>query len=148
MELIENDIINNSSLKNAKQLQAIVRSKITNLEDSDGNVITEQTLVLIKRFHEDLCKFNADFPIKEELNEEEISRVFISEVRVAVKEAKRNKGPGPDNVEIDIIIEGSTILFMQLARLFTECIRKQTVPKLWKIIRTYPSFLRKIAREI
>ena len=114
MEMIENAIINNSSLKKIKQSQAIGRSEITNLEDSDGNVITEQTqiLMLIKRFYEDLCKSNADFPIKEELNEEEIPKLLIWEVRVAVKEPKRNKGPGPDNVEIDIIKEGGTVLFM------------------------------------
>ena len=57
--------------------------------------------------------------------------MLSAEVYHAVKQMKNNKAPGDDGVVIDIVKEGGNELYKHIARLFTSCLNKRTIPQDW-----------------
>ena len=131
--MIKSTIEENRSLKKTYKKLAQGKQKITSLFDKDGHEITDQDLILkrIEEFYEDLYASDKD---TEEPGEpqEEIPNVTDWEVQHAVKQMKKGKSPGPDNVLIDTVREGGDVLAKELAKLFSMCMHKGRVPNQWK----------------
>ena len=52
-------------------------------------------------------------------------------VKSAVKQSKKGKAPGPDNITIDLIDAAGDIINDKLATLFNECLIQSKVPEIW-----------------
>ena len=51
---------------------------------------------------------------------------------LAIKEMKKGKSPGPDELDIDTIKEAGEPLAKELTKLFNCCLECQEVPDRWK----------------
>ena len=63
--------------------------------------------------------------------DDDIPPVGADEVAKALKEMKRGKAPGNDEILVDVLKDGGDIVLDQLAKLFTLCIEKTQIPDSW-----------------
>ncbi|KAH7673194.1 hypothetical protein AAVH_26712 [Aphelenchoides avenae] len=62
--------------------------------------------------------------------------VTVAEVENALKRFKIEKAPGPDGITAEMLKAGGELLWEQLAKLFTDCMRKKRIPLKWKESRS------------
>ncbi|KAK4324385.1 hypothetical protein Pmani_004945 [Petrolisthes manimaculis] len=58
--------------------------------------------------------------------------IMPSEVRAAIKQLKRDKAPGEDNITADILQDGGEPIIKVLTKLFNGCLISGKVPSCWK----------------
>ena len=62
----------------------------------------------------------------------ELPDITSREVEVAIKNMKKNKAPGLDEISKDILEEGGDEVITQLVKLFNQIITKKCIPQSWK----------------
>ena len=63
---------------------------------------------------------------------EKLPEIVTSEVMLAIKEMKKGKSPGPDELDIDTIKEAGEPLAKELTKLFNCSLQCQEVPDRWE----------------
>ena len=115
MELINKMIEQNQSLKMLKKQTSIETIGIMSLNDKHGNKITNQGSLLErnKEFYQDL--YSSSVPLSTiDATDEKLKEVVTSEVMLAIKEMKKGKSPGPDELDIDTIKKAGEPLAKEL----------------------------------
>ena len=122
MELINKTIEQNQSLKMLKKQTSIGTIDITSLNDKHGNKITNQGSLFerIKEFYQDLYSSSVPLSIID-ATDEKLPEIVTSEVMLAIKEIKKGKSLGPDELDIDTIKEAGKPLAKELTKLFNCC---------------------------
>ena len=69
---------------------------------------------------------------KIDATDEKLPEIVTSEVMLAIKEMKKGKSPGPDELDIDTIKEAGEPLAKELTKRFNCCLECQEVPDRWK----------------
>ena len=85
----------------------------------------------IKEFYQDLYSSSVPLSIID-ATDEKLPEIVTSEVMLALKEMKKGKSPGPDELDIDTIKEAGEPLAKELTKLFNCCLECQEVPDRWK----------------
>ncbi|NNK28772.1 MAG: reverse transcriptase family protein, partial [Flavobacteriaceae bacterium] len=133
IELIEKTITDNKSLKKMKKNNNIGKQEIFTLNDKYGNEITNQEDILnrIKEFYE--CLYDSTIPIRNiNSNEDNVPPIEKDEVELAIRDMKKDKAPGPDEIDIDTIKEAGEPMIRELTKLFNLCLQSHKIPALWK----------------
>ena len=81
----------------------------------------------MKEYYQNLysSKVHVDPPTITVDTDDDIPPAGADEVAKALKEMKRGKAPGNDEILVDILKDGGDIVLDQLAKLFTLCIKKK-----------------------
>ncbi|XP_037791063.1 uncharacterized protein LOC119586412 [Penaeus monodon] len=123
------------------------RLQLTGVREEDGTLTTDRERVVSRaqEFYEKLYSSTRPEPPppppteqKPAPEEPEIQQRFHEfpdikdwEVKLAVKQSKKGKAPGPDNITIDLIEAAGDVVYDKLATLFNECLRQSTIPDEW-----------------
>ena len=67
---------------------------------------------------------------------EEVPLILPSEVERALRQMKRSKAPGEDQIVVEMIRAGGEIALRKIHELFNAVLRTETVPKEWKTTTT------------
>ena len=127
----------------AKQKSNCMRLQFTGVLE-DGTVTTNRERI-VERSREFYEKLYSSTRSRSELdtlpppdNDTEPARrlegfpdVEAWEVKLAVKQSKKGKAPGPDNVTIDLIETAGELVYERLATLFSECLHQSKIPEKW-----------------
>ena len=62
----------------------------------------------------------------------DIPTITVEEIELAVKQMKKNKAPGLDEITSDIIKIGGEQIYTQLASLYNQILTERKIPKEWK----------------
>ena len=65
------------------------------------------------------------------VNDDPVPDISSDEIKNALKDMKRGKAPGGDEVLIGYLKEGGEPVCRQLAVLFTECMTRNEIPSSW-----------------
>jgi len=119
------------------------RLQFTGVQEADGTITTDRERI-VERAHEFYGKLYSSTrlaPVEQEQQtreEPEIHHRFENfpdieewEVRHCVKQSKKGKAPGPDNVTIDLIEAAGELVYGKLANLFNECLYQTKIPDMW-----------------
>ena len=133
VQLVQKALTQNRGLKSAKLKTKEGKSLMVAIRNKDGSITTDRDKIVERcaEFYRELYSSTADRPTIQTSAEDSVPEVLSAEVQHAVKQMKNNKAPGDDGVVIDIIKEGGEVLYKQLSRLFTNCLRQRTIPKEW-----------------
>src|SRR3977135_2704666 len=132
VQLVQKALTQNRGLKSAKLKTKEGKSLMVAIRNKDGSITTDRDKI-VERCAEFYREYSstADRPTIQTSADDSVPEVLSAEVQHAVKQMKNNKAPGDDGVVIDIIKEGGEVLYKQLSRLFTNCLRQRTIPKEW-----------------
>ena len=61
----------------------------------------------------------------------QFSKIESWEVNLAVKQSKKGKAPGQDNITIDLIEAAGEEIYSKMAHLFNECLTQSKIPDSW-----------------
>ncbi|XP_072041254.1 uncharacterized protein [Amphiura filiformis] len=121
------------SYKKTKQALTLGRLQILALQDEDGEVITDRNGIIsrVEHFYQDLyssSKIPVEGPHLVSTSDPNIPPINADEVKSALKDMKKGKAPGEDEILTDVLKEGGEVVISKLADLFTRCIRKGRIP--------------------
>ena len=133
VQLVQKALTENKGLKSAKLKTKEGKSLMVAIRNKDGSITTDRDKIVERcaEFYRELYSSSTDRPTIQTSAEDSVPEVLSAEVQHAVKQMKNNKAPGEDGVVIDIVKEGGEVLYKQLSRLFTNCLRQRTIPKEW-----------------
>ena len=109
------------------------------IEDKNGTLLTKGED--ISNRWKDYCKELYNYEVQkdtqvldeavqdEDIREEE--EILLSEVECAIKELKRNKAPGADNIKAELIQGGGEVTARMLHKLCNEILRTKKWPSQW-----------------
>ena len=104
---------------------------------------------MIKKLYENLYSCNKPIEeIKQVTASDAILSITNEEAKNAIKAMRKNKAPGPDKIEIDIITAASETLESELANLYTRWVILQKAPTAWKESETVLAFKKGNKREL
>ena len=88
----------------------------------------DEIISRVEEFYQDLSSSKKKLP-KPDMNidEDQVPDITRDEVKMALKDMKKGKSPGEDEVLIEFLKERGTAS-KQLAELFTQCIRSNKIP--------------------
>ena len=121
----------------AKKKLSSGKLQFTGVLEEDGSLTIDRDRIVDRpeEFYEKL--YSSDRPDPEppdvEVQHElvDFPKVEPWEVELAVKQSKKGKAPGPDNITIDLIEAADETIYTKLAALFNECLRESKVPEEW-----------------
>ena len=137
--------------KGPKEINKICQKKarIQQLSKKDGSKTSnsEEILKICSDFYQELYNSQTGTHSQEakmiSTQNTEIPDITSREVEVAIKEMKKNKAPGLDEITKDILEEGGNAIITQLVRLFNQIITKK-YSKSWcqlhKAMKLAPAF--------
>jgi hypothetical protein len=137
---------------NTKQAYGVVRKlssrrptdmkckHINAIEDKNGKLVTkpEDIAKVWKEYCEDLYNYEVqkDLEVLEEAvqqaNIREEEEILLSEVEAAIKELKRNKTPGADNIKAELIQGGGEITAKVLQKICNGILKTKKWPNQWQ----------------
>ncbi len=131
--LVERALLENKGLKSSKQKIANGRKLMVAVKAENGSIITDRTKIAERcaEFYSKLYSSTMPRPDIPATPNDDIPEILYSEVEHAARYMKCNKAPGEDEIVIEIIKEGGSVMSRHLARLFTSCLRSRKVPKSW-----------------
>ena len=124
-----------SSFKMAKRQLNRGRLQFTSVLEEDGTLTTDRERIVerSREFYEKLYSSTRQEPPEADIEQqfEGFPNIKAWEVKSAVKQSKKGKAPGPDNITIDLIDAAGDIINDKLATLFNECLIQSKVPEIW-----------------
>ena len=132
---IQRVIEQGKSFKMAKRQLNRGRLQFTSVLEEDGTLTTDRERVVerSREFYEKLYSSTRHEPPEADIEQqfEGFPNIKAWEVKSAVKQSKKGKAPGPDNITIDLIDAAGDIINDKLATLFNECLIQSKVPEIW-----------------
>ena len=111
------------------------RLQFTSVLEEDGTLTTDRERIVerSREFYEKLYSSTRQEPPEADIEQqfEGFPNIKAWEVKSAVKQSKKGKAPGPDNITIDLIDAAGDIINDKLATLFNECLIQSKVPEIW-----------------
>ncbi|KAI5737636.1 hypothetical protein M8J76_015259 [Diaphorina citri] len=130
------------STKNIKkELNQNSKCWIKNIEGQEGKILYDRREIIEEatRYYEELyhdpektLNKEEGYTLEEPINKDEIC-VLNDEVEAIIKELKKKKAPGIDNITNELIIAGKDELVELIAFLFTEVLCQGRIPKQWEV---------------
>jgi len=114
------------------------KSRIQQLRNQDGLLTSnrEEILEICSTFYQDLYSSKTEGDLDEERvmspENSEIPPITQEEVNEAIKQMKKNKAPGIDEITSDIIKEGGKETVTQLVKLYNQIMQERKIPVTWK----------------
>ena len=109
--------------------------EFTSVLEEDGTLTTDRERIVerSREFYEKLYSSTRQEPPEADIEQqfEGFLNIKAWEVKSAVKQSKKGKAPGPDNITIDLIDAAGDIINDELATLFNECLIQSKVPEIW-----------------
>ena len=139
MNIIEETIQKGKGFKSAKKRLSTGKPQMTALKEEDGTVTRCRDRIVdrARDFYEKLYSsdINNNETLEEELtirdNSQNVPEITPNEVERTIQQLKRNKTPGEDNITPDVLKDASPSIRKILAKLYTECLRQNMIPKSW-----------------
>jgi Reverse transcriptase (RNA-dependent DNA polymerase) len=133
VHIVQKALTQSRGLKSAKLKIKEGKSLMVAIRNKDGSITTDRDKIVERcaEFYKELYGSTAERPTIQTSPGDSVPEVLSAEVQHAVKQMKSNKAPGDDGVVIDIIKEGGEVLYKQLSRLFTNCLKHRTIPSEW-----------------
>ena len=132
---IQRVIEQGKSFKMAKRQLNRGRLQFTSVLEEDGTLTTDRERIVerSREFYEKLYSSTRQEPPEADIKQqfEGFPNIKAWEVKSAVKQSKKGKAPGPDNITIDLIDVAGDIINDKLATLFNECLLQSKVPEIW-----------------
>ena len=136
-EIIEDVIKQGRGFKTAKRKLGQGKLQFTGVLEEDGSLTTNRDGI-VKRAREYYQKLYSSERARCHLCQREnqhlshgFPEITACEVRLAIKQMKKGKAPGPDNITLDLIRNAGEPIHVRLARLFNECLKKSKTPEEW-----------------
>ena len=111
------------------------RLQFTSVLEEDGTLTTDRERIVerSREFYEKLYSSTRQKPPEADIEQqfEGFPNIKAWEVKSAVKQSKKGKAPGPDNITIDLIDAAGDIINDKLATLLNECLIQSKVPEIW-----------------
>ena len=111
------------------------RLQFTSVLEEDGTLTTDRERIVerSREFYEKLYSSTRQEPPEADIEQqfEGFPNIKAWEVKSAVKQSKKGKAPGPDNITIDLIDAAGDIINDKLATLFNEYLIQSKVPEIW-----------------
>ena len=121
-----------------KQIQKLnsKKTRIRQMKKKDGTSTTNRGEVLnvCAEFYQELYSSRSN-QVKENFlspDQMDIPTITVEEIELAVKQMKKNKAPGLDEITSDIIKIGGEQIYTQLASLYNQILTERKIPKEWK----------------
>ncbi|KAG1679373.1 hypothetical protein GQR58_012942 [Nymphon striatum] len=132
--IVETTIKEGKGYKTAKKRLAIGNRQIASLKNADGEIVTdrEEILRIGERFYQTLYTSSLNIHPTYSFSEDEedpIPDITRIEVESAIKTLKSGKSAGEDGISSTLIKKGGSLMAIQLAQLFTNCLRQKKIPK-------------------
>ena len=121
----------NRSLKKGKRDLAIGTKTISCVLSEQGEQITNQDQILerIEQFYTELYSSSNKVQYSNPgVTTNDVPEVTLSEVRSALSQMSNDKAVGPDRISIEALKAGNTIIYKQLAELYTACLQGSQTP--------------------
>ena len=134
MDYIEETIRKGKSIKQAQRRQAVGRQQMISLKDRNGDIIKcrDKMVKRVEEFYQGLYSSSIRVEsVNASVDVSSVPEVTSEEVRFALKSMKRGKAPGDDGISVDLLKDAGTEVHCRLAQLYTQCIRKESVPESW-----------------
>ena len=132
---IQRVIEQGKSFKMAKRQLNRGRLQFTSVLEEDGTLTTDRERIVerSREFYKKLYSSTRQEPPEADIEQqfEGFPNIKAWEVKSAVKQSKKGKAPGPDNITIDLIDAAGDIINDKLATLFNECLIQSKVPEIW-----------------
>ena len=135
MNLVEKAIRSGGSIKKTRRTFALGRDRMVSLLDRDGLEITDQDKIIkrIEEFYGELYKSTEEVNI--ETANTSLEDITEGEIEATLKKMKNGKATGNDDIKIETMKAGGSILIRELAKLFTDCLKHRKIPTTWKNAR-------------
>jgi len=106
---------------------------MSSIKDKKGLLLTEKDKITERcaEYYQDLYSSSAQQPTIEINLQETVPDVMANEVMHALKQMKDGKAPGKDEIPIELIKEAGYETCVEIAKLFTKCLKKREVPEDW-----------------
>ena len=136
-EVIEDVIKQGRGYKTAKRKLCQGKLQFTGVLEEDGSLTTNRDGI-VRRAREYYKKlYSSERPRNHPRDGEyqhqshSFPEITACEVRLAIKQMKKGKAPGPDNLTVDLISDAGEPIHIRLARLFNVCLKKSRTPEEW-----------------
>ena len=113
------------------------RKIISEMRNSEGEIKTDQKQILsiCAKFYQDLYSSKQQNSCNKDATDTDSTKVPLfmeTEIEKALKEMKKNKSPGNDQLTSDIIKLGGSEALKQITTIFNNILRTQKIPHEWK----------------
>ena len=134
-EHIEAMLENNKGPKEV--MKTSQRKIISEMRNSEGEIKTDQKQILsiCAKFYQDLYSSKQQNSCNKDATDTDSTKVPLfmeAEIEKALKEMKKNKSPGNDQLTSDIIRLGGYEALKQITTIFNNILRTQKIPHEWK----------------
>ena len=136
-KVIEDVIKQGKGFKTAKRKLGQGKLQFTGVLEEDGSLTTNRDGI-VKRargYYEKLYSSERPRFHPREGENQHLSHGFPEittfEVRLAIKQMKKGKAPGPDNITLDLIADADEPIHVRLAQLFNKCLKESKTPEEW-----------------
>ena len=135
-KIIEDVIKQGRGFKTAKEKLSQGKLQFTGVLEEDGSLTTNRDGI-VRRAREYYQKlYSSERPRcynreRYQRSPHNFPEITAWEVRLVIKQMKKGKAPGPDNITLDLIRDADEPIHVRLARLFNECLKKSKTPEEW-----------------
>jgi len=134
-KIVEQFISQGRGFKTAKRKLNNAKSQFTEILEEDGSITTNRNRIVerAREFYEKLYSSDKMNSTKPEGQQQfhDFPKIESWEIQLAIKQSKKGKAPGPDNINIDLIEAAGEIICEKIAHLFNECLKQSKVPDDW-----------------
>ena len=134
-EMIKEIISQGKSFKIAKKKLNTGRLQFTGVREKDDSITKDRERIVARarEFYEELYSSDQMMPPNDQSTSEfhNLPDIEPWEVKLAVKQSKKGKAPGKDNLTIDLIEAAGDLVYGKIAFLFNQCLRQSKVPEDW-----------------
>lgn len=134
LKTFEHHIAKTGGTKKALRLLTEKREWIPKLNNKIGRSMTRRPDILetATEFYRNLFTSKNEYTETDLSGDEEaVPKILTREVEKAIETQKREKAPGPDNIQNDLLLLGKEELAGTLTKIFNEVIESEYIPKQW-----------------